>query len=88
MPEGHITLAAAAVLVGISEAEMLDGLKRKRFRGVGRTRRLRGADKMAHWFVHEQQLASWIRQRQFSSQQFSVPPGRAVSGFTKSAACT
>jgi hypothetical protein len=84
-PAGFIALEEAARRIGVTPEQLLDDMRRQKLRGVERQRRVRGADKRVAWFLHEQQLANWIRQRQFASQQFDVAPRRARSGFGKRA---
>jgi len=81
-PEGYVELDVAAAMVGLSEAEMRDGLKRQRFRGVERIRRQRKSDKGAVYYLHQAQLERWILARQFSTHVFDAPPGKVRPGFS------
>ena len=82
-PKGFVPLEEAARRIGVTPEQLLDDMWRQKLRGVERQRRVRGADKRVAWFLHEQQLANWIRQKQFASQQFDVGPRRTRSGFSK-----
>jgi hypothetical protein len=78
-----VPLEEAARRIGITPEQLREDMQRQKLRGVERQRRVRGAEKAVTWFLQEQQLESWIRQRQFASQQFDVAPRRARSGFSK-----